>query len=214
MDPKKIVKYGYNKIAEKYHNWNNHLNENTNRLNYIEKLNKIIQDKPLQNQYNILDIGCASGIYTKKLLNIPNAKVTGIDISEMQIKLAKENIQEAQFLCEDIMKIEFSQNIFDIIVGLFSIIHLSPSEQLQIFPKLYNWIKPNGLLLINLSPNIDNGSIDANWLGTEMYWSSLGNDKFKTIIENLGFKILEWNILDEKEDDNIIKFLWILCKKL
>lgn len=215
MNSKEIVVDGYNKIAQKYHDWNNHLNENTNRFYYIQKIYKIIQNRSSFEKSKILDIGCGSGIWTKKLLDIPNSEIIGIDISETQIKLAKKNVPQIDnFLCKDVMKAEFPLNNFDIIISLFSIIHLSQDEQLNIFPRIYNWLKPNGLLLINLSPNIDNGTIDSNWLGTKMYWSSLGEDKYKSIIENLGFEILEWNILDEKEDDKFIKFLWIICKKL
>lgn len=212
---KEIVVNGYNKIAQKYHDWNNHLNENTSRFYYIQKICKINQNNSPSKNNKILDIGCGSGIWTKKLLDISNSEITGIDISETQIKLAKKNIPQIdKFLCKDVMKVEFPSNNFDIIISLFSIIHLSQDEQLIVFPKIYNWLKPNGLLLINLSPNIDNGSIDSNWLGTKMYWSSLGEDKYRSIIENLGFEILEWNILDEKEDDNFVNFLWIICKKL
>lgn len=213
-NPKEIVINGYNNIAQKYHDWNNHLDENTNRFYYIQKVHKIIQNMSQFEKVKILDIGCGSGIWTKKLFDIFNSEIIGIDISETQIMLAKKNVPQINnFLCKDIMEIEFSLNNFDIIISLFSIIHLSQEEQLRIFPKIYNWLKPGGLLLLNLSPNIDNGSIDLNWLGTKMYWSSLGNDKYRMIIKELGFEILSWDILNEKEDDNLVKFLWIICKK-
>ncbi|CAO3651355.1 unnamed protein product [Cunninghamella echinulata] len=165
---------------------------------------------------HILDIGCGSGLWTQKIKeNIPLSTIQAIDISETQIQLAKKNVPllSDAFQCQDIMSFSNKNHSFDVIVGLFSFIHLSQEDQLLIFPKLYQWLNPNGLILINLSPFEHPCLINQNWLGAEMFWSSLGEDKYKQLIEQLGFTILEWSIVEEQEDDVRIPFLWIICQK-
>jgi ubiquinone/menaquinone biosynthesis C-methylase UbiE len=209
MDPKEIVANGYNKIAQKYHNWDNHDYKNTNRLKYIQKICKMI------NKYEILDIGCGSAIWTKELFNITESNnITGIDISEVQIQMAKEIFPQAkQLICEDIMKINFKNKIFNAIIALFSIMHLPKNDQLKIFDKLYSWLEKDGLLLISLNPDIDNEPINTKWMGVDMYWNNIGENEYKKIITNAGFEIIECNILNEKTKNNDIKILWIICKK-
>lgn len=83
------VKAGYNKAAEEYLNKYRGIFNNNKHLDLlIEKLNP---------RARILDLGCGAGIPIDKYLIDKGFKVIGIDISEKQIELAKNNVPEGEF---------------------------------------------------------------------------------------------------------------------
>ena len=88
-----------------------------------ELVDWIVQDnKKSENSIKILDIGTGSGCIAISLAkNIPNSKITAIDISEKALKIAQKNSINnnvaATFLKKNILKISNLEQIFDIIVS-------------------------------------------------------------------------------------------------
>lgn len=102
----------YNKFGEKYHS--SRLEQRPERLfNEFLELPCMIKAVGKINRKNLLDIGCGAGAHTKKYLK-KNAVVTGVDISETMIKLAKSNCQNANFVVASITQLPFKSESFDI----------------------------------------------------------------------------------------------------
>ena len=62
----------------------------------------------------VLDVGCGTGIILACLAG-KKLKMTGIDIQEDLIELAKENVPEAEFILGDIAKIKLDKT-FDLVI--------------------------------------------------------------------------------------------------
>lgn len=91
-----MVKSGYNQYAKNYAD-NRDLFKNQK---YLENLaNK------LSTGAKILDIGCGSGVPIDEFLLEKGFKVTGIDISEEMVKLARENLPGNEYLVKDMAEI-------------------------------------------------------------------------------------------------------------
>ncbi len=97
----------------------------------------------------ILDYGCGNGIHSIRLAQ-SGAKVTGIDLSEPFLKIAKERAEKlgvadrTKFLLMDCENLKFPYNSFDIVFdgGTFSSLDLEKA-----FLEITRALKPNGFLV-------------------------------------------------------------------
>src|SRR5215216_6304384 len=121
MDYKETVKAGYNKIAERY------LAERTSDSEDIRLLDDLIA-RLLANA-KVLDAGCGAGVPVTQILS-KQFHVTGVDFSEAQIELAKQHVPDAEFLCQDMTKLDFPDETFNAITSYYAIIHI-PREEHQ-----------------------------------------------------------------------------------
>src|SRR6478672_10902792 len=94
MDPKRLVADGYDRIAETYAAWVER-NDTTLRDRYLAVL-----DAELTDGASVLDLGCAAGIPVARRLSV-RFQVTGVDISERQVALARRNVPTASFVHGD-----------------------------------------------------------------------------------------------------------------
>ena len=82
-------KRAYDKYSEKYHK--DLLDSKTNFWHkIIEKPAMTSLLKILVKNKNVLDLGCGSGIYTKKIFSMNAKNVIGLDILENLIEIAKK----------------------------------------------------------------------------------------------------------------------------
>ena len=115
MDHKKTVRDGYKTIANQYLDGRNKTSKDVQLLdNFMAALPK---------NAKVLDAGCGAGIPVARILG-ERFDVTGVDFSEAQIKLAKENVPNATFICQDMTELDFPKNHFDGICSYYAVIHL------------------------------------------------------------------------------------------
>lgn len=95
----------------------------------------------------VLDYGCGNGVHSLAPLQFGAQKVIGIDLSENQLKIARERVKRGErieFLAMDCEKLEFPDNSFDLILdaGTFSSLDLKKA-----LPELARVLKPDGILV-------------------------------------------------------------------
>jgi len=107
--------------------------------------------KRISNGKKFLDYGCGKGEISIFLAK-NDAEVTGIDISDVSIKIAKENAiaqglkDEPTFLVMDGENLEFNDNTFDVIICSGVLHHLDINEA---YPELARVLKPDGEIICN-----------------------------------------------------------------
>ncbi len=117
-------------------------------------------------QGRLLDIGCGSGMFLKKM-SAQGWKCSGIDISSLAVDQSRKNIPSASLFQSALADFSTEQR-FDMIVMSQVLEHLpDPVESLQ---KCFNLLLPGGKIFIGI-PNI--GSFEAkvfgkNWMGLEI----------------------------------------------
>lgn len=181
MDFKKTVKDGYNTIANRY------LAERTRDSQDVRLLDELMERLP--GNAKVLDAGCGAGIPISQILS-ERFQVTGVDFSEAQVELAKKNVPTAEFLCEDMTKMDFPDETFNGITSYYAIIHIPREEHQALLANFHRMLKPGGLALLCLGAEHLIDDIDENYLGTRMYWSHYDADTYLNMLRDCGFEIL------------------------
>ncbi len=196
---KNLVREGYNKVAKKYSS-NRDQFSNTK---YLEKLASLLQPGA-----TVLDLGCGSGIPIDKFLIDKGFKVIGIDISEKQIELAKQNTPTAEFFVKDMSELKNGEFSVDAVVSFYAIFHTPREEHQELFKKINSFLPEGGLILVTMGSGEWEGEED-DFHGAKMWWSHYGAEKNREIIEKAGFEI----ILNEIDTSGGERHLFILARK-
>jgi 2-polyprenyl-3-methyl-5-hydroxy-6-metoxy-1,4-benzoquinol methylase len=183
MEDKQIVRDGYNRVSFAYRK------EDGYPSDYAEWVNDIAAVTPIGSE--VLDIGCGCGIPTSQLLSL-NFKVTGIDISEIQIDRARHLIPAAEFICGDVVDMKFAPETFSAIVAFYSLIHIPIGEQPDLIKKIGSWIKADGHFMATVAMNSDEYT-EKDWLGVQganMFWSHAELSTTRKWINDAGISIV------------------------
>lgn len=123
------------------------------------KINKKVKwfREALSSRYlSILEIGCGSGEFTKKIAeSLPSSKVVGFDISAGILALAKrkcKGIKNIKLFRRSAYRTGFKDNSFDVAVCFYTLHHL---DFYKAGKEIRRVLKPGGLLFLS-EPNILN----------------------------------------------------------
>lgn len=116
----------------------------------------------IQPRDHVLDIGCGSGAYSRKILaKIPQGSLLGIDASENMLKLAREEMASypnVSLQQTDVLTMKFD-NQFDYIVSFWCLQWCAFSIE-KAFQNIYRALKPGGKIL-TLFPSGDDPFITS-----------------------------------------------------
>ena len=194
-----LVKDAYNLCANDY-SMNRDIFKNQK---YLDELNKYLKVNS-----QILDIGCGAGIPIDDYLISKGHILIGVDISEKQIELAKVNVPRATYLVNDMSEMNFPNNSFDAIVSFYAIFHIPKEEHLELFKKIYNFLKDDGLFLTTLGYEEWEGSEEFH--GVTMHWSHYGKDKNLELVKKAGFEIIKAEVDGSGGEHHFV----VLAKKI
>jgi len=156
----------------------------------------------LQPDDPILDLGCGCGIPVAQEL-AHTFRVTGVDISEVQIARTQSLVPDATFLCEDITSVSFPPHTFAGIVSFFTIIHIPLQEQHPIFEKIIKWLMPGGYLMVTVGHKAWTGYED-DWHGAPMYWSHADEGTYMSWLQEIGFALQPWLFIPEGDSGHVL----------
>lgn len=147
----------------------------------------------------VLDIGCGCGVpAARSLAGAGHSRVTGIDLSEVQVQRARELVPSATFIHADAAAADFPAKSFDAVICLYSLIHMPLKEQPELLFRVASWLRPGGWLLATTGHRAWTGT-DENWLGGDatMWWSHADSATYHTWITQAGLKIASETFVPE-----------------
>ena len=120
-----------------------------NKLEFQEEADLIIN--MLTENATILDVGTGIGLYPKYLTEKcnKNFNVLGIDTSKNMLEVAKKEAPKAKFQVMDMRNMTLSNNSYDAILCLATLIHVDDEQALKIMESFDKLLKPNGVIIIN-----------------------------------------------------------------
>lgn len=193
------VKAGYNKAAK---NYSSKFRDQFGNEKHLARLVEVLKQGA-----SVLDVGCGAGKPIDNYLISKGMKVMGIDISEVQIELAKSSVPEATYEVRDMSELQENEYQVNAVVSFYAIFHTPREKHIDLLKKFKSFLKDEGYLLVTMGATAWEGKED-NFCGSEMYWSHYGAEKNKELIKEAGFEIL----FSEVDDAGGEKHLVILAK--
>jgi ubiquinone/menaquinone biosynthesis C-methylase UbiE len=201
-NPKRIVEAGYDHMAEGYLSTKHEADAET-----ITALEEMARSLPPGAP--VLDLGCGAGIPATLRLAQQGFAVTGVDISDRQLELARKRVPSAAFIKADMASLAFPRNSFDAVTAFYSIIHVPKEEHASLVANISRWLKPSGAFLATWPMSAWEGE-EENWegWGATMWWSHYGQEDYLRMLSEAGFAIASAEVHSGKET-----WLWVLAKK-
>lgn len=174
----KPTKSLFSKIASEYDTW-----YQTQKGAFIDQIETDLAFGMIELHpgMKILDIGCGTGNFSLKL-GRKGCQVTGIDISEEMLEIAKlKSIQEKlsiNFMQMDVNHLQFEEALFDAVFSMAAFEFIQDIN--NVLNQIYKTVKPGGFILIGTI------NYDSDW---GRYYLEKSSDKdsvfhyaqFKTI---------------------------------
>ena len=184
-DPhRNLVETGYDRVAERYL-----ATKDEQDPLVISALEEVASD--LAPGSPVLDLGCGAGVPATRWLAERGFDVTGVDLSERQLDLARRLVPGATLLKGDMTDLDFEPDTFDAVVAFHSIIHVPREEHPALLRKIRRWLKGGGLFLATLTLTDFEGE-DGDWegWGAPMRWSHYDANTNVAMLRDAGLHIV------------------------
>ena len=204
-EPKEIVARGYDAIALRYAEWAGRIESRT--MEWVRDL-----DARLADGSDVLELGCGRGVpATRELAR--RHRVTGVDISAVQIELARHHVPEASFVRADATELEIAPASFDAVAALYLFGHVPAAEQPDLIARIGSWLRPGGLFLSTFGAGDPGEEVDEDWLGAPMFFASLGGDAYSSLLRESGLDPIRDEVDVQIEPGHgEVAFRWILAQ--
>ena len=204
-NPKEIVARGYDAIALRYAEWAGQVKSPA--LEWLRGL-----DERLSDGSDVLELGCGRGVPgTRELAR--RHRVTGVDISAVQIELARHHVPEASFVHADAAELDVAAGSLDAVVALYFFGHVPADEQRDLISRIAVWLDDGGVLLATFGAGEEGEDVDPDWLGAPMFFASLGGSSYIPLLRDSGLEPLREQVLVQHEPGHgDVAFHWVLAR--
>ncbi len=153
---------------------------------YLDKLSQVL--RLLKNKGgNLLDIGFGKGVIERELKN-SDFSLFGIDISKKSVNELKESMK-GNFVKGDVLKIPFGSKLFDFVLCLDVLEHISPFNTFKALREINRVSKPNSRLLISVPLNEGLEGMVRNGINPNAHVRVYTSDILKMELKISGFNI-------------------------
>lgn len=142
----------------------------------------------------VLDCGCGGGANVGRLLKLTDAKVTGLDYSEVSVEQSKKhNIKAVEAgRCEivqgNVLELPFDENSFDIVTA-FETVYFWPEIE-KSFAQVLRVLKPGGTFMIT-NESARNSESNVKWESIVEGMKIYTKDELEAFLKSAGFDKIE-----------------------
>jgi cyclopropane fatty-acyl-phospholipid synthase-like methyltransferase len=208
-DPRvQVVAAGYDDIARPFLEWAQSI-EGDPRLDWLGELAGRLPDSA-----RVLELGCGAGEPCTRRLS-ERFRVTGVDVSQEQLRLAQANAPTAALVHADFLEIVLPEASFEAVCSFYVLNHV-PRECLPgLVLRIASWLRPSGLFM-NAFGVEDNEGWAGTWLGTTMFFAGFEPPENRRLVEEAGLTILRDEIValvEPEPEPGHVSFHWILARR-
>ena len=193
-DKREIVRRGYETCARDYV-------ESRNQFQNVAQLQDLAGRLVIGAR--ILDLGCGSGKPIDAFFLANGFDVTGVDISEEQIRLARQALPSGRFVQGEMTEVDFPPESFEAIVSFYAIFHVPREEHAVLLGKAWSLLRPGGHILVTMGSGEWEGT-EEDFHGTKMFWSHYGREKNLQLIQEAGFTLVSEQIDTSGGEEHLV----------
>lgn len=203
-DPMHIVRGGYDAIGEAYRGWSS---RSPTRLRFVHRVLDRLPDGS-----TVVDLGCGPGDPATRLL-ANRHRVLGVDLSPVQVGLARRVAPSASFVVADMTRFALRAASVDAVVSCYALGHVPAERHRPLLTAVAGWLRPGGLFVANAPPQAAEG-IESSWLGVPMFFGAIGAEATLAAVADAGLVVESAERVPEDEGaGTIVEFLWVTATK-
>ncbi len=161
------------------------------------KMNLIAKKLLLKPDHNVLDIGCGWGGLSQHLSDTSGAKVTGVTLSEEQLKVAQRNAQNNDNVDYQLRDYRHVSEKYDRIVSVGMFEHVGRKQYQTFFNKVYECLNDDGVALIHTIGRADGPGETDPWTKKYIFPGGYAPalSEMAPVIEKAGLYITDMEVL-------------------
>jgi 2-polyprenyl-3-methyl-5-hydroxy-6-metoxy-1,4-benzoquinol methylase len=141
----------------------------------------------------VLDVGCGTGVPTARQLADAGCDVTGIDICEEVLEVARREVPGATFLRHDVVDVSGvhpAHGGFDAIVAFFSLLMLPRLELPAVLRRLHDQLEPGAYFLMSVI-DTDLGDVPIQLKQCPLRATGYPGAELRALVGEAGFEVLD-----------------------
>jgi len=205
VDPKRIIREGYDRLGGRYRDWNS--GSDAVRGWFMDE---ILQRLPAG--ADVLELGCGWGSAAPTLGD--GRSYTGVDLSSGQLAIARDRLPDATFLRGDLTQLEFPDGSFDAVVAFYVFNHVPRAEQAPTFERIFGWLRRGGRFMASLGASDTDDEIQEDFLGVPMFFAGFEPDANERALLHAGFELEISETRNQFEDgEGEATFHWVIARR-
>ena len=162
-DSRRIIADGYDRMGSTFAEWNAARPSEGRKWFLGEVLARLPEGSA------VLELGCGPGTDAVELS--AGRRYVGVDLSPVQLSIARERVPKATFVVGDLTSITFRPASFDGIVASYVFNHVPLHEVEPAFTAAFAWLRPGGLLMLAALPTMEAEDRVEEWLDVPMFFA-------------------------------------------
>jgi SAM-dependent methyltransferase len=200
-----LVGAGYDAMADTWEEWSAQVTGDP-RHEWLESLIALLPADAVA-----VELGCGNGTRETRDL-AARTQLTGVDLSEEQLRRARERVPNAEFVRGDLTAVEFDDASLDAVAAFYVLNHV-PRELLPgLFASVHRWLKPGGHFVASLGAS-DLEGWEGEWLGVPMFFSGHEPDTNRQLLRDAGFELVRDELVTIAEPEGGVTFHWVLARR-
>jgi SAM-dependent methyltransferase len=201
-----MIEQGYDRLGSRYFEWTTSQGPDVREWFLDEVLQRLPADAA------VLELGCGPGTVSPALAD--GRRYTGVDLSSVQLALARQRLPDADFIQGDFTTIELPSGAFDAIVAFFVFNHLPRAEHAPMFARVWSWLLPGGRFMLSLGASDTDDEVEQDWLGVPMFFAGFEPDANERALLDAGFELELSETRSEIEaGGQKVTFHWVIARK-
>jgi SAM-dependent methyltransferase len=205
IDPKRVIADGYDRMGHEFRLWNAERPPEVRRWFLGEVLSRLGEGS------SVLEVGCGPGTDAAELS--AGRRYVGVDLSSVQLSLARELVPHATFVVGDFTSMAFRPASFDGIAAFYAFNHVPQDQLAPTFERIFAWLRLGGRLMTSLL-TVEAEDRVEEWLGVPMFFAGVRPESTEDLLRETGFQI-ELSELREEVDVQYgpSESRWVIAKK-